>query len=117
MVNTTRRKYQRFQVKMPILVNGVDKVGHAFRLAAETVNGSVDGLALLLVNEPSPFSSLLDPFLIKSALSRFKPTYVMSRLSTPTRCWSVSDSGESTTPLQRRPTLISVHPTTKPQHS
>ena len=59
MVNTTRRKYQRFQVKIPILVNGVDKVGCAFRLAAETLNGRIDGLGLLLAKEPSPSSSLL----------------------------------------------------------
>jgi hypothetical protein len=59
MVNTTRRKYQRFQVKIPILVNGVDKVGGPFRLAAETLNGSIDGLGLLLAEEPSPCSSLL----------------------------------------------------------
>jgi PilZ domain len=59
MVNTTRRKYQRFQVKIPILVNGVDKVGCAFRLAAETLNGSIDGLGLLLAKEPGPSSSLL----------------------------------------------------------
>jgi hypothetical protein len=37
----------------------VDKVGRAFRLAAETLNGSIDGLGLLLAKEPSPSSSLL----------------------------------------------------------
>jgi hypothetical protein len=63
MVNTTRRKYQRFQVKIPILVHGVDKVGRAFRLAAETLNGSIDGLGLLLAKEPSPSSSLLVSFI------------------------------------------------------
>ena len=59
MVNTNRRKYQRFQVKIPILVNAVDTTGCAFRLEAETLNGSIDGLGLLLAKEPSPSSSLL----------------------------------------------------------
>jgi hypothetical protein len=49
MVNTTRRKYQRFQAKIPILVNGVDTAGCAFRLAAETLNGSIDGWAYFLL--------------------------------------------------------------------
>jgi PilZ domain len=56
---TTRRKYQRFTVKMPILVDGVDDTGHSFRSAAETLNGSLDGLGLLLDRELTPCSSLV----------------------------------------------------------
>lgn len=36
---------------MPITISGIDKDGHYFRASAETVNGSTQGMGLLLDRE------------------------------------------------------------------
>lgn len=59
METGSRRRYQRFRVTIPVQVDGVDKAGHSFHLAAETVNGCIDGLGLLLNTEPNPSAPLL----------------------------------------------------------
>jgi len=53
------RRQPRFEVKMPITVCGIDKDGCYFSAAAETVNGSTEGMGLLLDRELYPFTTLV----------------------------------------------------------
>jgi hypothetical protein len=64
LVNPTQRRYHRFPVKIPILVNGVDKTGRAFRLAAETLKvASMDWACFLPKSQVLP-PRCWSPFLI-----------------------------------------------------
>ena len=49
----------RFEVKMPITVSGIDKDGCYFSATAETVNGSIGGMGLLMERELYPFTTLV----------------------------------------------------------
>jgi hypothetical protein len=53
------RRYQRFEVRTPIMVSGIDKDGHYFNTIAESVNRSIEGMGLLLDRELSPFQTLV----------------------------------------------------------
>ena len=53
------RKHERFKLTMPVVVSGIDKAGSYFQSPAETVDGSVEGLGLLLDRELYPFTSIL----------------------------------------------------------
>jgi PilZ domain len=57
--NTIPRKQPRFEVRMPITVSGIDKDGNYFSTSAETVNGSTDGMGLLLDRELYPYTALV----------------------------------------------------------
>ena len=60
---------------------------------------------LLLAKEPSAPSSLPVSIFDKERLIQIQTEIVMSPLSTPTTCWSESDSGES---MSLFPTLSSA---------
>ena len=53
------RRQPRFEVKMPITVSGIDRDGCYFSASAETVNGSTEGMCLLLERELYPFTTLV----------------------------------------------------------
>lgn len=53
------RKQARFEVRMPIRISGIDRDGHYFNAPAETLNGSSEGLGLLLDRELYPFTFLV----------------------------------------------------------
>jgi hypothetical protein len=57
--NTIPRKQPRFEVRMPIKVSGIDKGGNYFSISAETVNGSTDGMGILLDRELDPYTALV----------------------------------------------------------
>ena len=57
--NTTPRKNQRFEVRVPITVSGIDRDGHYFNTSAETINGSTEGMGLLLDRELYPNTLLV----------------------------------------------------------
>jgi hypothetical protein len=56
---TIPRREPRFEVKMPVMVSGIARDGHYFRRPAETVNGSTEGMGLLLDQELYPFAALV----------------------------------------------------------
>lgn len=58
-INSVSHRQPRFEVKMPITVSGIDKDGCYFSAAAETLNGSVGGMGLLLDRELYPFTTLV----------------------------------------------------------
>ena len=45
---TIARREPRFEVRMPVMVSGMGKDGHFFSRAAQTLNGSTEGMGLLL---------------------------------------------------------------------
>ena len=57
--HTTLRKEPRFEVKLPIVVSGIAKDGHYFRRPAETLNGSTEGMGILLDQELYPHTALV----------------------------------------------------------
>jgi hypothetical protein len=57
--STTRRRQPRYLVKIPIVVSGVDSHGHHFSAPAETLNGSTQGMGLLLNQIPDASIPLL----------------------------------------------------------
>ncbi len=56
---TIPRRERRFEIKMPITVSGIAKDGHYFSRPAETVNGSTEGMGILLDQELDPFAALV----------------------------------------------------------
>ena len=56
---TIPRSEPRFEVRMPITVSGIAKDGHYFSGPAETLNGSTEGVGLLLDQELYPFTALV----------------------------------------------------------
>ena len=42
------RREPRFEVRMPVTVSGMSKDGHYFSRSAETLNGSTEGMGILL---------------------------------------------------------------------
>lgn len=57
--NTIPRKQPRVEIRMPITVSGIDKDGCYFSTSAETVNGSTEGMGLLLDRELHPYATLV----------------------------------------------------------
>ena len=57
--HTTPRREPRFEIKLPVTVSGIAKDGHYFRRPAETLNGSTEGMGLLLDQELDPFAALV----------------------------------------------------------
>ncbi|MEW5976828.1 MAG: PilZ domain-containing protein [Acidobacteriota bacterium] len=53
------RRFPRYQVKMQVEASGIDRNGHHFSVPAETLNGSEEGMGLLLDREPDPSVPLL----------------------------------------------------------
>ncbi|MEW5975055.1 MAG: PilZ domain-containing protein [Acidobacteriota bacterium] len=53
------RSQPRVSIRSPITVSGIDATGHYFSTSAEVINGSADGLGLLLDRELHPFTSLV----------------------------------------------------------
>ena len=56
---TIPRREPRFEVRMPVTVSGIGKDGHYFSGPAETLNGSTQGMGLLLAQELYPFTALV----------------------------------------------------------
>jgi hypothetical protein len=56
---TIPRREPRFNIKMPVTVSGIAKDGHYFRRPAETLNGSTEGMGILLDQELYPFTALV----------------------------------------------------------
>ena len=56
---TIARREPRFEVRMPITVSGMGKDGHYFSRSAETLNGSTEGMGILLDQGLYPSTSLV----------------------------------------------------------
>ena len=56
---TIARREPRFDVRMPVTVSGMGKDGHYFSRPAETLNGSTEGMGLLLDQGLYPLTSLV----------------------------------------------------------
>jgi PilZ domain len=56
---TIPRRERRFEIKMPVTVSGIAKDGHYFRQPAETLNGSTEGMGLLMDQELDPLAALV----------------------------------------------------------
>jgi PilZ domain-containing protein len=56
---TIARREPRFQVRMPVTVSGMGKDGHYFSRAAETLNGSTEGMGILLEQGLYPSTPLV----------------------------------------------------------
>ncbi len=72
---STERKHQRFKIKLPILVNGLDETGCYFEELAKTVNGCPGGLAVLLKHQPK-MSSYLEIYVSQGRRLGLFPTQV-----------------------------------------
>ncbi|MEW5979594.1 MAG: PilZ domain-containing protein [Acidobacteriota bacterium] len=53
------RGQPRISIHTSVTVSGIDSTGHYFSLRAEVVNGSAEGLAVLLNRELHPFTPLV----------------------------------------------------------
>ena len=53
------RREPRFTVRMPVTVSGMGKDGHYFTRSAETLNGSTEGMGILLDQGLYPSTSLV----------------------------------------------------------
>jgi hypothetical protein len=53
------RREPRFTVRMPVTVSGMGKDGHYFTRSAETLNGSTEGMGILLDLRLYPSTSLV----------------------------------------------------------
>ena len=53
------RREPRFAVRMPVTVSGMGKDGHYFTSSAETLNGSTEGMGILLDQGLYPSTSLV----------------------------------------------------------
>ena len=56
---TIARREPRFEVRMPVTVSGMGKDGRYFTRSAETLNGSTEGMGILLDQGLSPSTSLV----------------------------------------------------------
>jgi hypothetical protein len=56
---TIARREPRFEVRMPVMVSGMGKDGHYFSRAAQTLNGSTEGMGLLLDQGVYPLTPLV----------------------------------------------------------
>ena len=56
---TIARREPRFEVRMPVIVSGMGNDGQYFSRPAETLNGSTEGMGLLLDQELSPLTPLV----------------------------------------------------------
>ena len=56
---TIVRREPRFEVRMPVTVSGIGKDGHYFSRAAETLNGSTEGMGILLEQGLYPSTPLM----------------------------------------------------------
>ncbi|MEW5979011.1 MAG: PilZ domain-containing protein [Acidobacteriota bacterium] len=53
------RRQPRFQITTDITVSGIDKEGHYFSTSGQVLNGSTEGMGILLDRELFPFTSLV----------------------------------------------------------
>ena len=56
---TIPRKEPRFEVTMPVTVSGIARDGHFFTGPAETLNGSTEGMGILLNQDLYPHTALV----------------------------------------------------------
>jgi hypothetical protein len=56
---TIARREPRFEVRMPVIVSGMGSDGRYFNRHAETLNGSTEGMGLLLDQGLSPLTPLV----------------------------------------------------------
>ena len=56
---TIVRREPRFEVRMPVTVSGMGKDGHYFSRSAETLNGSTEGMGILLEQGLYPSTPLV----------------------------------------------------------
>ena len=56
---TIARREPRFEVRMPVTVSGMGKDGHYFSRSAETLNGSTEGMGILLEQGVYPSTPLV----------------------------------------------------------
>jgi PilZ domain len=54
-----RRRHKRLRIKIPIMVEGVDRAGQGFTESTETIDGSFAGIGFLLDHEPRASSFLV----------------------------------------------------------
>ena len=90
---TIPRREPRFEVKIPVMVSGIAKDGHYFRRSAETLNGSTEGMGIVLDQELYPFAPWSFPFRVTIKFFKFNPKFVTLHPLTTIRTWLVSDLG------------------------